>query len=56
MVINKNDIINLKIIKSNYEDFEYLDDSAVNELKDSLSKCLAVVCQYIAEHPENLRD
>ncbi|XFA98151.1 hypothetical protein ACAG96_04530 [Candidatus Izemoplasma sp. B36] len=56
MIVKKRDIDNLRILKGNYEDFSYLNDSAIEEMKGSISKVIAIVCQYIAEHPENLEN
>ena len=55
MNVNRNDIDNLRILKDNYDFFDYLDDSAVNEMKKTIENTIAVVCQYIADNPESLK-
>ena len=55
MIIIKNDIDNLRILKDYYKFFDYLDDSAVNEMRKTLENTLAIICQYIAEHPKELQ-
>ncbi|MBI9008439.1 MAG: hypothetical protein JEZ05_00280 [Tenericutes bacterium] len=55
MNVDKNDIDNLRILKNNYKFFDYLNDSAVNEMKKTLENAIAIICQYIAEHPSELK-
>ena len=56
MDVNRNDIDNLRILKDNYKFFDYLNDSAVNEMKKTIENTFAIVCQYIADNPESLKD
>jgi len=56
MIVYRNDIDNLRILKNNYDFFDYLNDSAVNEMRKTIENTLAIVCQYIADNPESLKD
>ena len=55
MIVTRTDLDNMRVVKEYYDHFEDMNDPTVNEIRNTIKKSIAIVCQYIADNPEKLQ-